>query len=229
MGGQAAIEIRERPNAWRLVIPTVLIAVGCAALAVDMPLARWFDARSLPGFFKKSFDLAEVFGHGQGVAAILLTIWILSPQLRSRLPRVICCAYLSGLAADVLKLFLARSRPNTIDFSAMHSVWKTFGTWLPFFSSSGQQSFISAHTATAIGLALGLFWLLPRGKWLFGFFALLVALQRIAGPYHFASDTFWGAAIGWLVASAFLPGGWLASRFDQVESKLALRGTDGSL
>jgi membrane-associated phospholipid phosphatase len=197
-----------------------LALLGFAALAIDVPLAEWLAAQKLPGFLKKICDLAEVFGHGLGVAAILFTAWVLLPQQRSQLPRVICCAYLAGLLADCFKLFLSRSRPNTIDLAALSSVWATFHRWFPLLSAgSGEQSFISAHTATGVGLALGLGWLLPRGKWLFGFFALLVALQRMTGLYHFASDTLWGAAIGWLTACALLPGGWLAPQFDRLERK----------
>jgi membrane-associated phospholipid phosphatase len=218
----SAIGQRQRSPAVRYVLPLVLILLGCAALAVDIPLARWFESQKLPGFIKKTCDLAEVFGHGAGVAAILLTAWVLAPEQRRRLPRVICCTYLAGLAADGMKLLLARGRPYKTDFSSINSVWGTFHGWFPMFSSeSASQSFTSAHTATAVGLALGLSWLFPRGKWLFVGFAALVAVQRMAGPYHFTSDTLWGAAIGCLVAFAFLPGGWLARPFDRVEQRLA--------
>ncbi|HTQ38102.1 MAG TPA: phosphatase PAP2 family protein [Pirellulales bacterium] len=206
----------------RLAAPGFFTVLGFAALAIDLPLARWISTQPLPGFLEKTCGLAEVFGHGLGVAAILVTVWVLGPHLRSRLPRVICCAFLAGLIADGMKLLLSRSRPYKTDFASITSVWETFQHWFPFVSAgSGQQSFLSAHTATAVGLALGLSWLLPRGKWLFAFFALLVALQRIAGTDHFASDTLWGAALGWLVAAAFLPGGWLAARFDRLEHPLS--------
>ena len=196
--------------------------LGCAALAIDIPLARWCKSPNLPGYIKKTFDLAEVFGHGSGVALILIAAWVLAPQVRRQLPRVICCAYLPGLAADGMKLFLARGRPYKTDLSTIHSVWGTFQEWLPMFSSSSaNQSFVSAHTATAVGLALGLGWLFPRGRWLFIGYAVLVAMQRIAGPYHFASDTLWGAAVGCLVAFAVLPGGWLSPPFDWLEQRLA--------
>ncbi len=90
-----------------------------------------------------------------------------------------------------------------------------------FGGGSASQSFTSAHTATAVGLALGLGWLFPRGRWLFVGFAVLVAMQRIVGPYHFVSDTLWGAAIGCLVAFALLPGGPFSSPFDRLEQRLA--------
>jgi membrane-associated phospholipid phosphatase len=206
----------------QFAIPALLILLGIAALTIDIPLAQWFKSQKFPSYLKKICDLAEVFGHGAGVALILLTVWVLAPQQRPRLPRIICCAYLAGLLADGMKMLLARGRPYKTNLNSIGSVWNTFHNWFPLFSSnSASQSFTSAHTATAVGLALGLTWLLPRGKWLFACFALLLALQRIAGPYHFASDTLWGAAIGWLVATACLPGGWLAPPFDRLERKFA--------
>ncbi len=206
----------------RYAIPTALAILGCAALAIDIPVARWCGSQKLPSLVKKACDLAEVFGHGVGVALILLAVWVLAPDQRRRLPRVAACAYLAGLAADAMKLLLARGRPYKTDLSAVHSVWGTFQGWLPMFSGgSASQSFTSAHTATAVGLALGLGWLFPRGKWMFVGFAVLVAMQRIAGPYHFASDTLWGAAIGCLVAFALLPGGPCSRPFSRLEQRLA--------
>jgi membrane-associated phospholipid phosphatase len=203
-----------------LLMPLLLVLLGAAALTIDIPVERWFKAGHEGGAIKKLFDLDEVFGHGAGVAVILLSVLILAPQLRWKVPRVIACAYLSGLVAISMKLFLARSRPRATTFDSIHGVRDTFGAWLPWFSTkSDWQSFVSGHTATAVGLALGLSWILPRGKCLFAALAVLVAFQRMASQNHFPSDVLWGAAIGWLVASACLPGGWLSAPFDRLERR----------
>jgi membrane-associated phospholipid phosphatase len=214
--------LQASQHAWSwYIVPALLAVLGCAALMIDIPVARWSAAHKFPSTLKKVCDLMEIFGQGAGVALILLTVWTLAVNQRKQLPRIIFCAYFAGLAADAMKLLLARGRPYKTELASIHSVWNTFQGWLPGFSStSASQSFISAHTATAVGLALGLSWLMPRGKWLFYGFAVLVALQRIAGPYHFVSDTLWGAAIGWLVASAFLPGGWLSRPLDRFERQI---------
>jgi membrane-associated phospholipid phosphatase len=147
---------------------------------------------------------------------------VLAPELRWKLPRVIACAYLSGVVAISMKLFLARCRPYAPEFESVGGVLETFGQWLPWFSTkSAQQSFVSGHTATAVGLALGLSWLLPRGKWLFAALAVLIGLQRMASKNHFPSDVLWGAAFGWLIASACVPGGWLSGPFDRFEQRSA--------
>src|SRR5262249_1900799 len=149
---------------------------------------RWFIAGHEGGAIKKVLDLDEVFGHGAGVAVILLAVLVLAPDLRRTLPRVIACAYLSGLVAISMKLFLARSRAGATKFDSIDGVLETFGTWFPWFSTrSAWQSFVSGHTATAVGLALGLSWLLPRGKWLFMALAVMVGFQRMAGAHHYPS------------------------------------------
>ncbi len=202
--------------------PTLFALLGLAALPIDVPISRWFLTVDFPGDVKKLFDLAEVFGHGTGAAGILLAAWVLAPQRRAGLPRVICCTYLAGMGANILKLTLARHRPNWADLNG--SVWATFGPWFPLGSlDSASQGFPSGHTSLAVGLAMGLTWLVPRGKWLFTFFALLVALQRIVSGYHFPSDTLWGAAVGWLCAAACLPEGWFAERFARLETRIAER------
>jgi membrane-associated phospholipid phosphatase len=70
------------------------------------------------------------------------------------------------------------------------------------------QSLPSAHAATAVGLALALAALYPRGRWLFASFAVLAGLQRIEAQAHFASDVLAGAAVGCMVGAA-----WQWSRF----------------
>ena len=204
----------------RWIVPIVLAIVGFAALYVDVPLARWFGTHNPLGI-KKLFELSEVFGHGAGIAVILLAVWVLAPDRRTCMPRLIACTYLAGLASISLKLILARHRPYQTPLDTVHSPFGTFGIWLPWFtSSSAWESFPSGHTAAAIGLAAGLSWLFPKGKWLFALLLLLVALQRMASGYHYLSDTLWGAAIGWIVAMSFLPGGQLSHWFDRLENRL---------
>jgi membrane-associated phospholipid phosphatase len=209
---------------WRFGLPALWALLGVAALPIDLPLAHWFHEKNLPDGLRKACDLSEVFGHGLGVLAILLAAWVLAPQFRRRLPRVIFCAYFSGAIALAGKLLLARTRPNRAMLEGIIDVQSTFKGLFPWLSTGFPlQSFPSGHTATAVGLAIGLSWLLPRGKWLFACFTLLVAAQRIVGGFHFLSDTLWAAAVGWLCASACLPGGWLSRPFDRWETRRLTR------
>jgi membrane-associated phospholipid phosphatase len=116
-----------------------------------------------------------------------LVIFLLDTSRRWALPRVLACALFSGLVADVVKMLIARARPSDFDFSG--GAWTTFGAWFPLASAgSAGQSFPSAHTATAVGFALGFSWLYPNGRRLFPLVAALVACQRIEASAHFLSD-----------------------------------------
>jgi membrane-associated phospholipid phosphatase len=168
---------------------------------------------------KDFLEIIETFGNGIGVAVILVTVFVLDPSRRVYLLRVIECAYGAGLAANGLKLLIARTRPN--GFNYLGDVWTTFGAWFPG-SSAGSvgQSFPSAHTATAFGLAAGLAWLYPRGRWLFFTFAVLVGCQRIQSGMHYLSDVLAGAALGSLIALAFYKCGLLPGWMDRLEDYL---------
>jgi membrane-associated phospholipid phosphatase len=150
------------------------------------------------------FDIFEPFGHGLGVVLVLLMLHQLDPARRWAIPRVAACALAAGGAADLLKMIIMRTRPNDVPLDFAGLVWATFGDWLPLLSGqSGSQSFPSAHTATAAGLAAGLIWLYPQGRLLFTVLAVLVGCQRVVSGAHFPSDVCAGAAAG-LVAATFL-------------------------
>lgn len=202
---------------WRpLVLPTMLLGAAAAALAIDCPLARWCVEDRCPGLLGELFGAAQVFGDGFGVMLIGLAIYIFDPARRWAIGRVMVMSLGAGLAADVVKLFIVRVRPRHFDFQG--GVADTFGEWLPLVGGgSGGQSFPSAHTATAVGLAVALAWLYPRGRWLFVFLVVLVACQRVEAGAHYLSDTLAGAAVGWLVATACIQNVWVAGGFDRLE------------
>ena len=187
------------------ILAGIFALAGLLALWADMPVARYCDYLRVegrwPGDLERLFNMSEVFGHGFGVLFILLTVFVLDPKHRRTIPRLAAAAYGSGLAANCIKMLIARWRPHSFDLSVA-SVWDTFGGFMAFGAGGSRiQSFPSAHTATAVGLAIALAWLYPRGRWLFAFFALLVACQRMQSGAHFPSDVLFGAAVGCLVAT----------------------------
>jgi len=216
------LEIRQRSRL-RLWLPAALGLLGFAALPLDLPLARWFAAGHCPRELGRLLGLAEVYAHGYGVAAILLTVLVLDWRRRALFPRALATVAAAGLVADLLKMCVVRIRPRA--FSLAGNVWETFGHWLPLnHVASDFESFPSGHTAAAVGLSAALIWLYPRGRWLFIGFALLAGGQRLSSTSHFLSDVTWGAAVGTFAASLFLPGGWLAAKFDRLEACLMARG-----
>ena len=199
---------------WSVILTFVL--AGVAALAVDLPLARRAREHAWPKAVTEQLQRAEVFGYGITVGVILLVVVVLDPEKRSIMPRVALMVFGAGLAADGVKLLMARIRPR--DFEFQGNVWQTFDRWLPFGAGGSKfHSFPSGHTATAVGLAVALSALYPRGRWLFGLFAVLAGCQRIVSGAHYPSDVCLAAALGWFVAVGIGRGslGWLG--FDRWE------------
>jgi len=202
---------------WRdLLLPAVLLVGSAVALTVDFPVSRWFAAGHCPGFLRECLELVEPFGNGLGVIVIVVIVALLDPFRRGAVPRIMAASLGAGLAADVVKLMIVRVRPCHFTFQG--DVWDTFGGFLPLISAgSGGQSFPSAHTATAVGLAAVLTRLYPRGRGLFVALAMLVACQRVQGGAHYLSDTLAGAAVGCLVAAVCLHSGLLGAWFNRYE------------
>jgi membrane-associated phospholipid phosphatase len=218
----------SRPISRRFLLPAVLVLVAIASLGVDLPVAmqfRHWNDKSSPSYdrdvhdYLGYFDTFEPFGHGRGVVLVLLILHQLDRSRRWAIPRAAACALAAGAAANLLKMMIVRNRPNDIPLDFHGSVWATFGDWLPMFSGqSGSQSFPSAHTAAAAGLAAALIWLYPQGRWLFSLLVVLVACQRIVSGAHFPSDVLFGAAAGCLATAFFLYVGRLPVWFDGWET-----------
>lgn len=196
------------------------------ALALDMSVARYVSLIGMPGDVRKLFSVSEVFAHGFGVALILLTVAVLDPRKRYRLPRVMWCAFGAGLGAQLAKNFFPRLRPQVCDLTC--TAWQTFvGSGATAYAHTQQlatrdiQSFPSGHSATAVGLAIGLAWLYPRGRWLFALFAVLAMAQRLESTAHFLSDTLAGAALACLLAAVSWDNRALHGWFTRLERRMS--------
>ena len=191
-----------------LIILAFLLAVAAAfSLFIDLPVAQFIKTQALPRDLRTFVKLSEVFGWGGTVAMIILTATVLDARGWRVIPGLAFCTFASGALANFVKQLVARDRPSVADLSG--PVSQTFVAWLPLLQEPMPadrngfqvQSFPSAHTATATGLAIGLSILYPRGRWLFAAFAVLAALQRMETQAHFASDVFAGAALACLIAA----------------------------
>lgn len=217
---------------WRncLILLASLLLLGIVIYPFDMDLAPWLQKTGeLPGDFRRILALSELMAHGTGVAIVLAIIWCVVPHQRLHLPRIAACAYSAGLAASGLKLMHARIRPLACPPN-IQEAWQTWRGWLPTHNDNlGQtydyalQSFPSAHTATAVGFAIGMMWLYPRGRYIFVGLAILAGFQRIVFHAHWPSDVAFGAAIGLFFGACFvLPGtvgNWI---FDRLEWRFGM-------
>jgi membrane-associated phospholipid phosphatase len=204
---------------------------GCLALAVDTSIAMFF--REHQNWEWKPIQITETFAHGSGVAFILLSIVWLAPEKIQFLPRLLTLSYGSGLLSNIGKLFLARHRPHSFDLS--NSVFDSFKSWFPFFNDgyaptlpgeieakwSTMQSFPSAHAATAFGLAVGLSFVFPKGRFYFYMLAMFACLQRVVDRVHFPSDVLWGAALGMFISYLVISPRIWGDAFSRLENRLA--------
>lgn len=196
-----------------LLLATIPLLIAAAfAFSFDFRVSLWVrDADRIPGDLRRGIMLAEVFAHGLGVLYILLVVLVLDRPGWSNALRVAACAYLPGLLAQSAKYLVARQRPSVADLDG--SVSSSFLAWLPTVRTDqfdeafdyAVQSFPSGHTATAFGLAIGLGFAYPKGRWLFLFFATLAGLQRIIAGAHYPSDVLVGAAIACFTAPWLAP------------------------
>ena len=179
-----------------LVLATVL------SLAIDVPVARVFLHQQLPSSIdrplREGLEICETFGHGFGATLIVIAVAVLDAQRRELIGWLFGGSLGVGLLANTMKVIIHRTRPR--DFTDLDhvTVWDTFASVAT--NGMGTQSFPSAHTATAVGLAVMLSTLYPRGRWYFFILAALVGAQRIVSSAHFPSDVFCGAVIGWIAA-----------------------------
>ncbi|MHB8901959.1 MAG: phosphatase PAP2 family protein [Thermoguttaceae bacterium] len=201
-----------------ILVPAVLLLAACAALPLDFAIGRWAAQGGCPGFFRELLEAVEPFGNGNGVFYIVLAVVALDWIRRRASFRILATAFGAGLAADLVKLTIERTRPCAFTFQG--TIWDTFVGLFPMTGAgSGGQSFPSAHTATAVGLAAALAWQYPRARVFFFTMAALVATQRVTGGAHFLSDALCGAAVGSVVATFTLHHGRLAAWFDRFEAQ----------
>lgn len=192
----------RRRRYWHPVPYGLLIAV-LLSLAIDVPIASYAKDGRHPRWLAELLENVETFGHGIGATMIVIGVLTLDPKVR-RCPLPLLAGSLgAGLMSGVVKLMVIRYRPRGLAVFP-DTVWATFGGWWSGSKGNDLQSFPSAHTATAVGLAMMLSAYYPRGRWYFTILAIMVGMQRVHVSAHYPSDVFAGAIVGWCVATAVL-------------------------
>lgn len=205
---------------WGWKASAVLLLLGLGAFFIDLQVSDLLNRRHALQKIHRTLELAEPFGDAAGVILVAAVIAVLDPVRRRAIPPLLLISFTAGLLADGVKISIGRIRPNGPEAEQIHNVWQTFLGWFPGLHAGwGNQSFPSAHTTVAWGMAMVLVRLYPRGKWLFPILAGLVALQRVETGSHYLSDVLFGAAIGVGVACL-----WFRSRI----IRSALEGFPGA-
>ncbi|MCH2178667.1 MAG: phosphatase PAP2 family protein [Mariniblastus sp.] len=219
---QPLTDLRSQFTWPRILLPAAALLVGALYIApYDVNISQSISAGFLPGDIRRIIHLSEIFAHGFGVLMILISLWVVFPDKRKFVPRIAMLAGLSGLTAQCIKLFLVRQRPG--DFVDRWEL--ATSTWSGLIQDSSLnmtnkfQSFPSGHTATAVGLAIGLTYVFPRGKYLFAVLAVMASLQRIVSNAHWTSDVLSGAAVGLIVSGLLMQNFGLGRFCNRLEDK----------
>ena len=207
-----ADENKPRPFWQNIAIGISLLLLGVVLSRFDVSLVNAADPADWPGDLKRLIALTELFAHTFGIILIILAVWSLSPERRRFIPRLIACAAFPSITAQLIKLCVARHRPTTYLDTDLIPHWpeSTDTTWVGAGSDVAMnvhyatQSFPSAHAAIVCGMAIGLSYVLPRGRNLFFVVALIASMQRIIFFAHWPSDVAVGAALGFLIAGGLV-------------------------
>jgi undecaprenyl-diphosphatase len=191
---------------------SVLLAATFAT-GVDQPVARFMDR--IDPLTSRVFAFVTWFGQGgvllYPLGVIVIVAWAVKrwpagrvAGCRDDLDRLMCSAAAvflpvaaAGLVNDGLKIMFGRARPRfwlAGDESGFDFVRYGFK----------YASFPSGHTATSVAAAIAFGALYPRWRMVFGAFALLIAISRVALDFHYPSDVIGGAMVGVATAIAVL-------------------------
>lgn len=219
---EMSLDLHRRPGLLLWAVVFTAFSVPLATL-VDIPLARWFYDDPLPGDFVRTLELIRFYAHGSGVFFIFLSLFLLAPEKRSLLPRLVTMVAGASAVATISKMFVLRYRPSQInlDLATVESAWWWRFDWslehVAMFDAS-TRSFPSGNMATAVALTIGLCLATPRGRWLFSLFCGLTIMQRLQSGTHFFSDVIGGAAFGLLWSYFCVHPKLLGSLFDKLEA-----------
>jgi len=197
--------MRSNEPRFLLTVAVLLAAVALSVVFVDRPLAA-----ALVGIDPRVNAIAQRvtwFGRSTSYLVIFALAGIALALIgRFALSRRVCliaqswswaAAYfflavaLSGLANDLVKLLVGRSRP-LVDAQNLH----------PFSFSYDYQSFPSGHAAVAFGLAFAAMTLWPRWRWPLLVFATAVAASRVVLDVHHLGDVIGSVLVAWLTVRA---------------------------
>jgi membrane-associated phospholipid phosphatase len=174
-----------------LALAGLLAAIGLSVAFIDRPLAAALMgldprvnaiAQRITWFGRSTSYLVVFAGLGIGLALI-------GRLARSRRARILAlswswaaaylflCVAASGLANDLVKLLVGRSRP-LVQAQGLR----------PFTFSYDYQSFPSGHAAVAFGLAFGAMALWPRWRWPLLAYAAVVSASRVVLDVHHLGD-----------------------------------------
>ncbi len=192
----------------------VLTAVLCARS--DMHVTDYLQQFATTPVLSTIVSLSEVFAYHTTVIAIFACLLWVDCANRPHLWRGVAFVAAAAALANCAKWIVPRIRPYAWGTSpaednlpiSSHSAQSLASTWgeplTGDFFDTAFRSFPSGHSATAVGVAIALTAVYPRGAYFFATFASIACFQRIISGAHWPTDVLAGAActlmLGWIAA-----------------------------
>jgi membrane-associated phospholipid phosphatase len=185
------------------------------ALSLDTRVARFNHDSGFAHFVAKK-NWAETIKFPGTIwfnPPIVLLLWRLR-RIRGRQALFVLAAGALSGANALAKWIVGRTRPYKFPTGdplqpftlrpCLNGVWGLF--------HQHDLSFPSGHECTAGALAVAIWFVWPRGRWIFTGIALLVGIERIAENAHYTSDVVAAAGFALLCTSSLhaVMGRWIA-------------------
>ena len=171
----------------------VLAFTAIGHYVFDRPVSAFFAA--LDGPLITFFQIITYLGVSTWylVVSAVLFIYFYYVSYKVRLARqtmyFFCAVAISGLITNIVKWLMGRWRPRVYLYEGLYG--------FEFLGHGYEQtSFPSGHAATICSIAVALFFIAPRLRWLWITVAVLVCLSRVVIVAHYPSDVLMGAYIG---------------------------------
>jgi len=182
--------MRHNPS----IIVSLLFAIVICYLYIDQSAALWYHD-SLPPYFHRLFKSLTEFGDsiyylvGFLLSFVFFRYGVRNPYWANRSLFFLATIAVSGIAVNVIKVFIGRYRPRELFDQGLYG--------FDFFHYGyAMTSFPSGHTTTVFALAAAIAYLWPKWTFPVSIWAMLVGISRIALNAHYPSDVIAGAAVG---------------------------------
>jgi membrane-associated phospholipid phosphatase len=188
---------------------------------MDFPVSRYVHASFNPNSKFISFvHIWSDFGYGWPYLVGFAVLFLLGkfvlhkPRLAFYSAYLWCCAAISGVICDLLKLIFGRPRPSLLfDHHVSQFIFMGHRT----FNANGYTSFPSGHATTAASVAIGVMLLFPRWRIVSIAMMLSVAAARVLLLRHYVADVMAGMYLGTVTA-------YFLYRYMQGRFSVALQG-----
>lgn len=187
------------------------LAIVASIAWIDLPVAGYFHATSDSPLVEISTRITNA---GLAVwylvgGAVLFLLCFFRPNgrpLAMQAAFIVVAVAASGIAADILKVIVGRTRPRLL---FENGLFEFHG----FKFGSSWNSFPSGHSTTIATMAVALCLLVPRWRLIVVPLGIALVATRFIVTAHFVSDTLAGSYLGltstlW-VYSRFVKRGWL--------------------